>query len=105
MRETNYGHVFDVISKPQPNNLACTAGALGVHTDNPSRDPAPGLQLLHCLEASGSGGESLVVDGFLAAERLRAEAPDRFVLLARFEVPFRFTDRDADLRANFRLRS
>ena len=103
VRETNYGRVFDVISKPQPNNLAYTAGALGVHTDNPYRDPAPGLQLLHCLEASGSGGESLVVDGFLAAERLRAEAPEHFALLARYEVPFRFTDRDADLRASGRL--
>ena len=103
VRETNYGRVFDVISKPRPSNLAYTAGALGAHTDNPYRDPVPGLQLLHCLEASGSGGESFVVDGFLAAEKLRAKAPDHFALLSRYEVPFRFTDRNTDLRASGRL--
>ena len=103
VRETNYGRVFDVILKPRPNNLAYTAAALGVHTDNPYRDPVPGLQLLHCLAARGSGGASLVVDGFLAAERLRAEAPGHFDLLSRYEVPFRFTDRNTDLRASGRL--
>ena len=72
VRETNYGRIFDVAPKPVPNNLAFSSLALGVHTDNPYRDPVPGLQLLHCLESDAEGGESVVVDGFHAAERLRA---------------------------------
>ncbi|SMF82586.1 gamma-butyrobetaine dioxygenase [Tistlia consotensis] len=95
VRETNYGRLFDVVSLEAPSNLAFTGLALGLHTDNPYRDPVPGLQLLHCLEASAEGGESLAVDGFAVAERLRAEAPQDFALLARHAVPFRYLDRKA----------
>ncbi len=78
VRETNYGRLFDVVSVPQPQNLAFTAIGLGNHTDNPYRDPVPQLQLLHCLEAAERGGESVVVDGFAAAQRLRETAPEDF---------------------------
>lgn len=99
VRETNYGRLFDVVSVEEPHNLAFTAMALGNHTDNPYRDPVPQLQLLHCLEAAGEGGESVVVDGFAVAERLRREAPKAFALLARTKVPFRYVEPGAvDLR-------
>jgi [2-(trimethylamino)ethyl]phosphonate dioxygenase len=92
VRETNYGRLFDVVSVEAPQNLAFTALALGNHTDNPYRDPVPQLQLLHCLEAAGAGGESVVVDGFAVAERLRREAPGDFDILARTKVPFRYVE-------------
>lgn len=99
VRETNYGRLFDVISVEQPANLAYTGLALGNHTDNPYRDPVPQLQLLHCLEAAPTGGESIVVDGFHAAERLRRDHADEFALLTRHAVPFRYVERGkVDLR-------
>jgi gamma-butyrobetaine dioxygenase len=101
VRTTNYGRIFDVISRPDPNNLAYTALGLGVHTDNPYRDPTPGYQLLHCLLAEAPGGDTLLVDGFTAAERMRAEDPDGFELLARVPRPFRFADAAAELCAQF----
>ena len=99
VRVTNYGQLFDVVSLPNPNNLAFTAAALGVHTDNPYRDPTPGLQLLHCLESDAPGGETLLVDGFRAAEELRRRHPEDFALLARLPLPFHFADTKTDLRA------
>lgn len=99
VRTTNYGKLFDVISVPDPNNLANTALGLGVHSDNPYRDPTPGVQLLHCLVSDAPGGDSLLVDGFAAAEQLRTERPDQFDLLTRVPANFRFADKDADLRA------
>ncbi len=99
VRVTNYGRLFDVISRPDPNNLAYTALALGVHTDNPYRDPTPGLQLLHCLEAGAPGGDTVLVDGFRAAEELRRREPEAFALLARLPLAFHFADAEADLRA------
>ena len=46
------------------------------------------------------GGQTLLVDGFAAAERLRDLAPESFTLLTRTRVPFRFHDADhADLRS------
>jgi gamma-butyrobetaine dioxygenase len=100
VRVTNYGQLFDVVSLPNPNNLAFTAAGLGVHTDNPYRDPTPGLQLLHCLEAGAPGGDTLLVDGFRAAEELRRRHPEEFEILARLPLPFHFADAKADLRAS-----
>jgi gamma-butyrobetaine dioxygenase len=92
VRETNYGRLFDVVSTEAAHNLANTALGLGNHTDNPYRDPVPQLQLLHCLEAAATGGESVAVDGFAAAERLRREAPEAFALLSRTPVTFRYVE-------------
>lgn len=97
VRTTNYGKLFDVISVPDPNNLANTALGLGVHSDNPYRDPTPGVQLLHCLESEAPGGDTLLVDGFAAAEQLRAEAAEHFKILVDVPASFRFADKDADL--------
>ena len=59
-----------------PGNLAYTAYPLTPHTDNPYRNPTPGVQLLHSIVAApGGGGESLLVDGFAVAERLRQVRP------------------------------
>jgi len=89
VRETNYGRHFEVRTTVNPTNLAYTGLGLQAHTDNPYRDPVPTVQVLYCLESSASGGENMVVDGFAAALRLRAENPGWFDLLsghcARFE--------------------
>ncbi len=97
--ETNYGLVFDVRSVPQPENLAYSDLGLGLHTDNPYRDPVPGFQALHVLAASPDGGESLFADGYALAEHLRVTDPDAFSLLAQTPVPFRYRSKDAELYA------
>lgn len=97
VRETNYGRLFDVRVQRNPNNLAFTSGTLSAHTDNPYRDPVPGLQLLHVLENSAEGGENTLVDGLSVAEQLRKRYPDAFTTLANTPVDFRFQSDDADL--------
>jgi [2-(trimethylamino)ethyl]phosphonate dioxygenase len=94
VRETNYGRWFDVRAEVKPSNLAYTGLGLKAHTDNPYRDPVPTLQILYCLENSAEGGDSIVVDGFKAATRLRAEAPDMFDLLARYCARFEYRGAD-----------
>jgi alpha-ketoglutarate-dependent taurine dioxygenase len=97
--ETNYGEVFDVRSVAQPENLAYSDLGLGLHTDNPYREPVPGFQALHVLIASPDGGESLFGDGFAIAEHLRGAYPDDFAILTRTAVPFLYRSRDAELYA------
>jgi alpha-ketoglutarate-dependent taurine dioxygenase len=97
--ETNYGQVFEVRSVPQPENLAYSDLGLGLHTDNPYREPVPGFQALHALVASPDGGDSVFADGFALAEYLRAIDPDAFARLARTPVPFHYRSKDADLYA------
>ena len=99
IRETNYGRIFDVRSVAKPNNLAFTNLGLPVHTDNPYRDPVPGFQLLHCLSASGQGGESIFVDGMAVAERVRAHDPDAFSTLLPNSHPLSLSGRQVDLCA------
>ncbi|WP_425403104.1 2-trimethylaminoethylphosphonate dioxygenase [Hwanghaeella sp.] len=99
VRETNYGRLFDVRSVENPTNMAFTSAGLMVHTDNPYRDPVPGLQLLHCLQNETDGGGSLFVDGFQVADRLRRDDPEAFRILSTTWLPFRFHDATVDLQA------
>jgi len=97
--ETNYGRVFDVRAVPQPENLAYSDLGLGLHTDNPYRNPVPGFQALHTLMAAPDGGESLFADGFALAEQLRGACPQAFAVLTRTAVPFRYRSQQAELYA------
>jgi len=90
VRETNYGPWFEVRTEVNPTNLAYTGLGLQAHTDNPYRDPVPTLQILYCLENSAEGGDSLVVDGFRAAQILRDENPRHFDLLSRHCARFEY---------------
>ncbi|MGJ8628977.1 MAG: 2-trimethylaminoethylphosphonate dioxygenase [Sulfitobacter sp.] len=90
VRETNYGRHFEVRTEVNPTNLAFTGLGLQAHTDNPYRDPVPTVQVLYCLESSASGGESMVVDGFRAAEKLREENEEWFDVLTRFCARFEY---------------
>ncbi len=90
VRETNYGKWFEVRTEVNPTNLAYTGLGLQAHTDNPYRDPVPTMQILYCLENSAEGGESMVVDGFAAALRLRDEDARGFDLLSRYCARFEY---------------
>lgn len=97
IRETNWGRISDVKSIADGHDLSMTGRALEPHVDNPYRLPGPGYIFLHCLENSAEGGESTLVDGFRAAEELRAHDPAAFETLSRTEVTFRYADPDAIL--------
>ena len=72
VRTTNYGAIFDVVDLGSSgNNLAQTNVRINAHTDNPYRDPFPGVQLLHCLNNTDEGGATTFCDGYAAAAALR----------------------------------
>ncbi len=100
VRETNYGQIFDVRVEDDPANLAFTNLEIGMHTDNPYRDPVPGLQLLHCLVNNSDGGANRLCDGFAVADLIRSDHPQAFDLLTRCPVRFRFVEQgSADLQS------
>jgi gamma-butyrobetaine dioxygenase len=57
------------------------------------------MQLLHCLVNSVSGGESGLVDGFMAANILRDGHPHYFDILSRTPVTFTWSDNNNVLSA------
>jgi gamma-butyrobetaine dioxygenase len=97
VRETNFGRLFEVYSRPGSNDLAYRPVPLGAHTDNPYREPVPGVQLLHCLVNETTGGWSTLVDGLSVGEALQEEDPQGFQLLASTPVRFRYIDADEEL--------
>jgi gamma-butyrobetaine dioxygenase len=100
VRTTNYGDLFDVRVEPNPVNLAFTGRAIAPHTDNPYRDPVPGLQLLHCLQSSPGGGDNVFIDGFAAARFVRDEDPLAFSTLTSTPLTFKYEDATSLLRAS-----
>lgn len=67
---SHYGLTWDVKSIPKAANVAYTNVDLGFHMDLLYKHSPPFIQLLHCLRNSRSGGESLFVDTFQAAQNL-----------------------------------
>ena len=86
----NFGWIFDVRAEPNPTDLAYTSIELLAHTDQPYRQPVPGIQLLHCLRNEAPGGDSTLVDGLAAANALLAERPDLHAALVQTEVEWRY---------------
>jgi gamma-butyrobetaine dioxygenase len=97
VRETNFGRLFEVYSRPGSNDLAYRPVPLGAHTDNPYREPVPGIQLLHCLVNETTGGWSILVDSLSVAQALQEEDPEGLQLLASLPVRFRFIDANEEL--------
>lgn len=90
IRRTHFGELFNVRSKPEDAKGtgagigATAANAQAPHVDEDYRDNVPGISFFHCLKAAtGGGGASIYVDGYAAAERLRATNPDAFEFLSK----------------------
>lgn len=98
LRQTNFGRVFDVRTKADPDSSAYTALELPLHTDLPTRELEPGLQFLLCRVNDAAGGDSIMADGFRIAEALREEEPHHFDALITLPMEFRNRARTSDYR-------
>ncbi len=85
---------------------AYTTQFLAPHTDSTYYHDAAGLQMFNCIEFDGKGGESVVVDGFALARKIRQENPDLYDILAKVMVPAQYLEQGVHLAAErpiFRL--
>jgi len=99
IRYTNFGSIFDVISKPNPNASADTPMGLELHHDLPNWRYPPDIQLLFCVANDAAGGGSVYADSFKIAADLRVEEPEVFERLSRQIFEFRFHDENCDHHA------
>lgn len=95
IRETHYGGFYDFIPDMAKADTAYSNVALPAHTDTTYFTDPAGLQAFHMLshtpapgEPEVTGGESLLVDGFHAAEKLRNEHRLDFQELIRTGLPW-----------------
>ena len=99
IRETIFGGLWSLSAELSDHeDTAYTTQYLEPHTDSTYSHDAPGLQCFLCQEFDGTGGESILVDGFALAEELSAEHPDMFQLLTDVSVPGRYIEPGVHLR-------
>lgn len=93
IRETFYGRTFDVRAKPNAENVAYTSGYLGLHQDLMYLNPPPFVQILHCMDNSCEGGESLFSDADRVGRMLNLLRKDCPMAsrLAKVRVPYGYT--------------
>ena len=101
VRNTHYGNLWEFSNEAMDHaDTAYTADYLRAHTDNTYFTDPTGLQMLHCVGHDGTGGMSLLVDGFHAAEKLRQENRQAFQLLTSTVVPFEYISENLHLQAH-----
>jgi trimethyllysine dioxygenase len=100
LRETIFGAFWDFTADLAKADTAYTNLELRPHTDSTYALDAPGLQLFHCLEFSGEGGESILVDGFRVADELREHDPEAYATLSTVEVTGQYIGDGAHLIAS-----
>jgi len=87
IRVTHYGGFYDFTADLTMKDTAYTNLALPAHTDTTYFTDPAGLQMFHCLSHThGSGGVSLLVDGFNAASILQKESPSAYDILAKMPI-------------------
>lgn len=80
----------DVKIVPGGDDLSLTSHALSPHTDQSYMGHShPLVLILHCIENTVTGGESVLVDGFKVLGDLLRDKPEDFAILARTTVTFR----------------
>ncbi|KAF7634587.1 hypothetical protein Mgra_00006036 [Meloidogyne graminicola] len=102
VQPTHFGETFGVWPKPDASNMAyANTQELPYHTDFPSLQDPPQLQMLHmCKMAECGGGKSMFVDGFSVAKKvwenlMSIEHPDHFQLLC--SIPLEFIEEGFDV--------
>ncbi|KAG7223355.1 hypothetical protein INR49_015711 [Caranx melampygus] len=92
IRETTYGRMWSFTSDFSRGDTAYSQLALDRHTDTSYFQEPCGIQVFHCLKHEGTGGRTLLVDGFYAAEKLRQQSPENFELLARVPIKHNYIE-------------
>lgn len=94
VQPTNYGATWEIEATVEPATAVDSERDLAVHTDLPYRSHPPSVQLLLACVVDVAGGATTLVDGFAAADRLRADDPGAWTLLTRTELTFPFVRDD-----------
>jgi alpha-ketoglutarate-dependent taurine dioxygenase len=96
---TLYGTVWSTSSSGQAVGASTADSSYGseglpLHTDLTYYASPPGLQIFTMVQPAGTGGASLLADGFAAAEQLHKQHPMAFRFLSRTVRRYRCIDRE-----------
>ncbi|XP_020499005.2 trimethyllysine dioxygenase, mitochondrial [Labrus bergylta] len=92
IRETTYGGMWSFTADFSRGDTAYSTLALDRHTDTSYFHEPCGIQVFHCIKHAATGGRTLLVDGFYAAEKLRQRSPENFELLSSLPIPHEYIE-------------
>ena len=98
IRNSNFGRIFDVKYKHNPDSNAYTNEELLLHNDLSTREYIPGLQLLFCMINETDGGFSTLADGFAIADYIKDHDTEIYDLLSGYKVSFANKAKTSDYR-------
>ncbi|KAM5196238.1 LOW QUALITY PROTEIN: trimethyllysine dioxygenase, mitochondrial [Hipposideros larvatus] len=78
-----HGRMWYFTSDFSRDDNTYTKLALDRHTDTTYFQEPCGIQVFHCLKPEGTGGRTLLVDGFYSAQQVLQKAPEEFELLSK----------------------
>lgn len=89
VQPTEFGRSIAVQAAPEANHPVKSGNELTPHTDfSTYLNVAPLLQFMLFIKNDAAGGDSILVDGFMVAERFREEHPAHFERLTRTPINF-----------------
>ncbi len=86
VRNSIFGGLWKFESNQDMADSAYTQDELRPHTDATYSNDAPGLQLLLCCHYKATGGESIIVDGFKIAQKIKKDTKELYDILTEIEV-------------------
>ena len=98
IRSSNFGKIFDVKFKNDPDSNAYTGEELLVHNDLSTREYVPGLQFLYCIENDTNGGLSTLTDAFAVAKYIKNKSIETYNLLSEYPMSFANKSASSDYR-------
>ncbi|KAG5264546.1 hypothetical protein AALO_G00255410 [Alosa alosa] len=96
IRETMYGRMWSFTSDYSRGDTAYTKLALDRHTDTAYFQEPCGIQVFHCLRHEGTGGRTLLVDGFHAADQVLQKSPELFAILSQVPIKHEYIENLSD---------
>jgi len=100
VRETIFGGIWELAADVTDHlDSAYDTTYLAPHTDGTYSHDGPGLQLFACQERLGTGGDSILVDGFAGAARLFDAHPHHVDILSRAAVAGHYVEPGVSLLA------
>ena len=100
IQQTLFGGMWELSSElVDHGDTAYSTQYLEPHTDGTYYDDAAGLQMFNCLEFNGKGGESVQIDGFAIAARIKREDQDAYKTLCEISVPGHYIEPGVHQRA------
>ncbi len=99
VRESNFGRMYTLEIKDDPDSNAFTSDALMQHIDMPTRECPHGLQFLSCRYNTTRGGEGIYADAYRIAADLAIEEPEHFRALCDIEWTYNNRSKTSSYKA------